>query len=98
MAIARALLRKPDLIILDEATSSLDPQTERLVQEAIENLPADITAVIIAHRLATIRNVDKVVVLDEGRLVSVGTWEQVLAESEIFQEMVAMQNLEEVCE
>ncbi len=72
IAIARALLRDAPILILDEATSALDTESERLVQEAIERLMRDRTVLVIAHRLATVRNADRIVVIDEGRLVEVG--------------------------
>ncbi len=93
VAIARALLRRPDLLVLDEATSSLDPKTEREVQDAIDNLPSDITVVIIAHRLATIRSAHQLVVLENGELIETGSWNHVLANSMLFADMVNLQNL-----
>ena len=73
IAIARAILRDPAILILDEATSSLDAENERLVQEALDTLMQGRTAVIIAHRLATIRRVDRIYVMQEGREVESGT-------------------------
>jgi ABC transporter fused permease/ATP-binding protein len=73
IAIARAVLKNPSILILDEATSSLDSESERLVQQALEKLMVGRTTFIIAHRLATIKNVDKIVVIDHGKLVEIGS-------------------------
>ncbi len=79
IAIARAVLKNPKILILDEATSSLDSESERLVQEALDKLMKCRTSVVIAHRLATIRNSDKIIVLEDGRVIEQGTHTQLLA-------------------
>lgn len=79
LSIARALLKNPPLLLLDEATSALDNRTERLVQEALENLRADRTCFVIAHRLSTVRKAHRICVLDRGALIEQGTHEELLA-------------------
>jgi ATP-binding cassette subfamily B protein len=89
MAIARTILRNPPVLVLDEATSSLDTQTERLVQEALERLSEGRTTIAIAHRLSTVRDADQIVVLDRGRIVEDGTFEELLARGGRFAELAS---------
>ena len=92
IAIARAILKNPSILILDEATSSLDAESEKLVQEALNKLLEGRTSIIIAHRLATIRDVDQIYVLDEGRIVEQGTHEELsLLENGIYNSLARLQ-------
>ena len=92
IAIARAILRNPPILILDEATSALDTVTERLVQDAINNLMANRTTLAIAHRLSTIRNADLILVMDEGRIVERGTHDELYAANGAYRKLCDMQH------
>jgi len=92
IAIARAILKDPAILILDEATSSLDAESEKLVQDALNSLMEGRTSIIIAHRLATIRNVDRIFVLDEGQIVEQGTHEELsLLEDGLYNSLAKLQ-------
>ena len=95
LAIARALLKDPPILILDEATSSLDTESELLVQEALANLMRDRTSFVIAHRLSTIRRADAIIVMDRGRVVEVGRHEELLARTgSLYRRLYELQLLE----
>ncbi len=93
LTIARAVLRNPPILILDEATSSLDTESERLVQDAIVNLMQDRTSLVIAHRLSTIRNADEIVVLQKGEIIERGTHDQLMALNGFYSRLVEMQEI-----
>ena len=92
ISIARAILKNPPILILDEATSALDTESERLVQEAIEQLMLNRTAIVIAHRLSTIKSADLICVLHEGQIIEQGTHEQLIALNGQYKKLCDMQN------
>ncbi len=95
LAIARALLKNPPILILDEATSALDSESERLIQIAMDNLMKNRTTFVIAHRLSTVRLVDKIFVLDKGRIAEIGTHQELCRKDGIYKKLHDLQFLEE---
>ena len=93
ITIARALLQNPPILILDEATSSLDTESERLVQDAIIHLMQDRTSLVIAHRLSTIRNADEIIVLQKGEIIERGTHDSLIAQNGFYRKLVEMQEI-----
>ena len=91
IAIARAILKDPAILILDEATSSLDSESEQLVQDALENLMKGRTSFVIAHRLSTIRNADKIIVIDKGIVFELGTHQQLINQNGLYRKLNDMQ-------
>ena len=91
MSIARAIIKNPPILVFDEATSSLDSQSEKKVQEAIDNLVKDRTVIMIAHRLTTVKNVDKIVVLEEGSIKEIGSHEELLNKNGYYSKLYNIQ-------
>ena len=94
LSIARAVLKNPDILILDEATSALDTESEKLVQDALNNLLVERTSVVIAHRLSTIHNADKIIVIDHGRIAEQGTHAELMARNGIYAKLIEMQSFD----
>lgn len=94
ISIARAVLRDPDVLILDEATSALDTESEKLVQEALENLMKNRTSFVIAHRLSTIRNADEIIVLQKGEIAERGTHQQLLDKGGVYARLSSLQSFQ----
>ncbi len=92
LSIARAVLKNPPIMVLDEATSALDTESERLVQDALENMMKDRTSIVIAHRLSTIQNADTIVVINKGEIVEQGTHEELMRSKKGYRKLVEMQN------
>ena len=93
LTIARAVLKNPPILILDEATSSLDTESERLVQDAINNMMQNRTSVVIAHRLSTIRHADEIIVLQKGEIAERGTHDELMSKAGIYKRLVDMQEV-----
>ncbi|MDF3077793.1 MAG: transporter ATP-binding protein [Sphingobacteriaceae bacterium] len=95
ISIARSVLHNPEIMLMDEATSALDTESEKLVQDALNNLMKNRTSLIIAHRLSTIQNADKIVVLDNGTIVETGTHQELLAQNGLYKKLIDMQAFNE---
>ena len=95
ISFARVILADPRIFVLDEATSSIDTETEQLIQDAITTVLDNRTSFIVAHRLSTIRNADRIYLLDDGRIAAVGTHEALFSSSERYREICASQHVGE---
>jgi len=91
LAIARAVARRPRILLLDEATSALDAESERIVQRALERLMAGRTVLMIAHRLATVRHADRIAVMERGRVVAIGTHDELVRDNPLYARLAALQ-------
>ena len=94
LSIARAVLKNPPIMVLDEATSALDTESERLVQNALENMMKHRTSIVIAHRLSTIQNADLIVVMQKGRIIEQGTHTELIQKNGMYKRLVEMQTIE----
>ena len=94
IAIARAILKDPPILLLDEATSALDSESEKLVQDALDRAMKGRTVIFIAHRMSTIINADKIVIVENGRVAQHGTHEELLERSTFYSSVCSMQSLE----
>lgn len=94
ISIARAVLKNPPIMILDEATSALDTESERLVQEALENMMKNRTSIVIAHRLSTIQKADQIAVMHQGEIVETGTHEELMSKKQTYFKLIEMQSFE----
>lgn len=93
ISIARELYKNIDILIMDEATSALDSETERAIQESIDALKGNYTILMVAHRLSTIRNADRVVLMDKGKIEQIGAFDELVTTSPMFKKLVALQEL-----
>jgi len=93
MSLARAIVKNPELMILDEATSALDTESEKIVQDALNKITANLTTIIIAHRLSTVMNCDKILVIDAGKIIESGTHEELLSMKGMYYKLVNLQEL-----
>ncbi len=91
LSIARAVLKNPPILILDEATSALDTESERLVQDAIQNLMKNRTSIVIAHRLSTIQHADLIVVMQQGEIIETGKHADLIAQKGVYHKLSEMQ-------
>ena len=94
LSIARAVLKNPPIMILDEATSALDTESEKLVQNALENMMKNRTSIVIAHRLSTIQNADIIVVMEKGKIIEQGNHSSLMAQNGTYRKLVEMQSFE----
>ena len=93
LCIARAIYKDPPILILDEATSSLDSESEKIVQNAIEKVMMNRTSIIIAHRLSTIKNADRIIVIDQGKIIGIGKHKDLIEKNPMYSKLIKMQNL-----
>jgi subfamily B ATP-binding cassette protein MsbA len=94
LAIARAVLKNPPIMILDEATSALDTESEKLVQEALENMMKNRTSVVIAHRLSTIQSANQIIVMQDGEIVEQGKHQELMSKKGMYRKLVDMQSFQ----
>jgi ATP-binding cassette subfamily B protein len=92
ISIARAILHNPKILVLDEATSSVDTETERMIQDALNNLVEGRTAFVIAHRLSTLKHANRIIVLEDGKIAEMGTHEQLMDGGGTYHKLVSMQS------
>ena len=93
ISIARAILKNPEILILDEATSSLDTESEKLVQKALENIMKGRTAIVIAHRLSTIQQADEIIVMNDGEIIEKGSHSELILKKKAYYNLVRLQEI-----
>jgi ABC-type multidrug transport system fused ATPase/permease subunit len=96
LALARALYQQPKLLLLDEATASVDTETEQLIQEALGRILKEVTTIVVAHRLSTIKNADRILVMHKGRIRERGNHQELLAQGGIYQKLYQLQSFDGV--